>query len=90
VVQGTKALIVFPIAFIVLPLGCLGFAESIRRRDDPRRFGLLSVPIVLGYVLICALTFAQLRFRMPLVGLFCISTGFALGRIFAPRDKVAG
>ncbi len=88
--QGLKALLLFPLAFVVLPLGCLGFIESIRRRGNPRRFGLLTIAIVAGYVLIYALTFAQLRFRMPLAGLFCISAGFVLARIFAPRDAAAG
>ena len=84
--QGTKALLLFPLAFVVLPLGCLGLAAALRRPGEARRFGSMALAVVLGTLAISAVTFAQLRFRLPVVGLLCIAAGFALARIFPPRE----
>jgi hypothetical protein len=77
-----KAMLHFPLAFLVLPLGLLAMVRSLRSGGRPARWGLLCCVIIAATVALYAVTFAQLRYRLPLHGLFCVGAACILCEIF--------
>jgi hypothetical protein len=80
--QDWKAVLQFPFAFVVLPLGLLAMVRSLRSGGRPARWGVLCCVIIAATVVLYAVTFVQLRYRLPLHGLFCVGAACILGEIF--------
>jgi 4-amino-4-deoxy-L-arabinose transferase-like glycosyltransferase len=84
-----KAMLHFPLAFVVLPLGLLAMARSLRRGGTPARWGVLCCVIIAATVALYAVTFAQLRYRLPFDGLFCVGAACILCEIFRGRTRTS-
>jgi 4-amino-4-deoxy-L-arabinose transferase-like glycosyltransferase len=82
-----KAVLHFPLAFVVLPLGLLAMARSPRRGGRPARWGVLCGVIIAATVALYAVTFVQLRYRLPLHGLFCVGAASILCEIFRGAEE---